>query len=124
MVERAQGQGQRLAALGVDRLLDPDGKLMAWRCPDGRQAPMPPASITVNSVAHAFDFARCGSGIVRVPRSMAREAIARGELAQVLPEVSSELPVDLVFLPDPTPTVRAFVDFVVDHLLHPPDPAR
>lgn len=126
----AHGQPLRLEALASHRSvceIDADGKRMAWRTPDGRRVPMPPASITVNSVTHAYFFAQHGSGIARVPRPLVRAAIEQGTMVQVLPEIWTEVPVNLVFLPNPTPVVRRFVDFVVDSTLgdgHLGAPAR
>lgn len=92
-----------------------EGRLRRWRWPDGRRAPMPPPAIVVNSAGHAYDFARLGCGIVRTSDLLAAPDLARGEVVQVLPEIYSEEPITIVYLPDPTPTVRHFVDFVVDY---------
>ena len=63
---------------------------------------------------YAYEFARLGCGIARTSDLLAAPDLATGTVVQVLPEVYSEEPVSIVYLPDPTPTVRRFVDFVVE----------
>lgn len=96
------------------REIDMESNLVPWRLPDGERVEQPPASVVVNSIGVAYDLALAGAGITRVPMMLARRALDAGELVQVLPEVYTEEPVSFVFLPDPTPTIRAFLDFIVE----------
>lgn len=61
--------------------------------------------------------AQAGLGIAQVPLSMAQQAIARGELVELLPEAALEGVGIYVVYPSRkylTPAVRAFVDLVVE----------
>ena len=93
-------------------LRDVEGKLVRWRDREGHRVAMPPPALVVNSPGIAFDLARGGAGIVQVPSLLAAQQLERGELVQLLPEVGVEQAVNLLYLPPPTPTVRAFLDFV------------
>jgi DNA-binding transcriptional LysR family regulator len=88
----------------------PEGALVPWRYPDGRRAPMPPPGVSINAIGAAFDLARAGAGIARAPWMLAKDALESGELVQVLPEVHTVETVGFVYMPDPTPTTRAFIE--------------
>lgn len=91
---------------------DPSGRVMAWRRPDGSRVRMPRAAVSTHTFGFVYEFTLNGVGIGRVARSFAREALADGRLRQVLPELVVEEPITLVYLPDPSPTTRAFLDFM------------
>lgn len=93
---------------------DVEGRLVHWREPGGEKIQMPRAGVYVNSVGFAFCLACEGIGIVRVPRMLAAQKLACGELLHVLPSVWTEEHVNLLFLPNPTPIIRVFVDFIAE----------
>lgn len=91
---------------------DVEGKLLAWRRSDGTRVEMPPASIEVNAFGFGFQLARSGAGIVCTPSLLAADKLAEGELVHVLPELWAEEPMNFVYLPDPSPAARAFLEFM------------
>lgn len=110
----APGSVDDLASFHAIHQRDVEGKLLPWRWPDGSRAPIAPPCLFVNSVGFAFDLAKEGIGIVRIPSLLGREELRRGELVQVLPELWTEEPVNLVYLPEPTPATQAFLQFIWD----------
>ena len=99
---------------------DGSGRVVPWRWPDGTRVRMPPASVSTHAAGYVHEFALHGVGIGRVPHSLAFPALREGRLRHVLPEVVVEEPISMVYLPDPSPTTRAFLDFMVKRSLRSP----
>ena len=95
---------------------DADGRLVHWRTPDGKRVRPPPVVIRAHGIGHVIGFALGGAGIARVPDALALPAVEQGLLHHIVPAVHTADSVSLVFLPDPTPTTRAFVDFMAARL--------
>ncbi|MEL6346096.1 MAG: LysR family transcriptional regulator [Myxococcota bacterium] len=113
-----RGVPERITDLAQHRAIeqrDPSGRVIPWRMPNGERVRMPPIAVSTHATGYVHAFALHGVGIGRVPRSMARSTLQDGQLQQVLDEVVVEEPVNLVYLPDPSPTTRAFIDFMVQH---------
>lgn len=95
---------------------DAAGRLVPWRGPDGRRVQPPPVAVRAHGVGHVIGFALGGAGIACVPDALALPAIDQGLLVRVLPSLHAADRVSLVFLPEPSPTSRAFIDFVLARL--------
>lgn len=91
---------------------DVQGRLVPWRTPDGRPVRPPPVAVRAHGVGHVVGFALGGAGIARVPDAIATIALEAGTLLHVVPEVQTAASVSLVYMPDPTTTTRAFLDFM------------
>lgn len=91
---------------------DPSGRPIPWRLPDGRRVASPPTALDTNATDLAIDAALRGVGICRAPSLLVREALARGSLVEVLPDVHAFEAVGLVYLPEPPAPTAAFVGFV------------
>lgn len=91
---------------------DGSGRVVPWRLPDGTRVRMPRAAVSTHAMGYVCKFTQHGLGIGRVPLSMTHEALRDGRLVQVLPELTVDEPISLVFLPAPSPTTRAFLDFM------------
>ena len=90
------------------------GEPVTWAHHDPRPCQIPPNWAGGYSSIYA---AQAGLGIAQVPLSMAQQAIARGELVELLPEAALEGVGIYVVYPSRkylTPAVRAFVDLVVE----------
>ncbi len=73
---------------------------------------------TAASVALILDSARHGLGVARLPRFVCNEALARGELCEVLQAWQHSVDDIQVVFPgrsDGHPAVRAFVELLVEH---------
>ncbi|MEM6927215.1 MAG: LysR family transcriptional regulator [Myxococcota bacterium] len=101
---------------------DASGRVVPWRGPDGTRLRMPRAAVSTQAPGYVYAFALHHTGIGRVARSMAREALDDGRLVEVLPEIVIEEPISLVYLPQPSPKTRLFLDFMAEqrdaHLRH------
>lgn len=91
---------------------DPAGRVVPWQRPDGTLVCPPPVAVSANAVGHVFGLAVAGAGIARVPDNLAGPALADGRLRCVLPHIYTEDPLSFVYLPDPAPTTRAFLDYM------------
>ncbi len=91
---------------------DAQGRVVPWRARDGSRLTMPRSRVSANGAGVVIGLALEGAGIARVPRSLAGEAIRDERLRHVLPEVWSEDPLSLVYLPGPSAATRAFLDFM------------
>lgn len=91
---------------------DASGRLVHWCWPDGTRVRPPPVAVRAHGVGHVIGFALGGAGIAWVLDVLAQPALAEGALHHVVPAVYRSEAVSLVYLPDPTPTTRAFIDFM------------
>lgn len=92
------------------------GRLVHWYTVDGRRVRPPPVVVRAHGIGHVIGFALGGAGIACVPDALALPALEQGDLVQVVPEVQTSDSVSLVYLPDPTPTTRAFLDFMAERV--------
>jgi DNA-binding transcriptional LysR family regulator len=75
-----------------------------------------PATISVNAAESLHAAARCGLGIIQVPRYHIERYLASGELVQILREYPlTETPVSLLYPRNRqlSPRVRVFIDWLV-----------
>ncbi len=75
-----------------------------------------PATISVNAAESLHAAARCGLGIIQVPRYHAERYLASGELVQILKDYPlTETPVSLLYPRNRqlSPRVRVFIDWLV-----------
>lgn len=75
-----------------------------------------PATISVNAAESLHAAARCGLGIIQVPRYHAERHLASGELMQILKDYPlTETPVSLLYPRNRqlSPRVRVFIDWLV-----------
>lgn len=75
-----------------------------------------PATISVNAAESLHAAARCGLGIIQVPRYHAERYLASGELVQILSDYPlTETPVSLLYPRNRqlSPRVRVFIDWLV-----------
>ena len=91
---------------------DGSGRALPWRMPDGTRVSAPRNAVSTQSNGYVYEFALCGVGIGRVSEALALPALEDGRLVQVLPEVSLEEPLIMVYLPDPSPATRALLRFL------------
>lgn len=91
---------------------DARGRIVPWTLPDGTRVRSPPVAIRANGIGFVLGFALGGAGIARVPDALALPAIEDGRLHHVVPAVSTSDVLSWVYLPDPSPTTRAFLDFM------------
>lgn len=111
----AHGAPASLAALADHRCVqerDSADRVVPWRTAAGALIRQPPVAVSANAVGHVFGLALCGAGVAQVPEALAYGALSDGRLVRVLPEVFTEEPVSFVYLPDPSPMTRAFLDFM------------
>jgi DNA-binding transcriptional LysR family regulator len=75
-----------------------------------------PATISVNAAESLHAAARCGLGIIQVPRYHAERYLASGELVQILKDYPlTDTPVSLLYPRNRqlSPRVRVFIDWLV-----------
>ncbi|MDU9394766.1 LysR family transcriptional regulator [Pseudomonas sp. zfem002] len=100
------------------------GRLQPWPLKDdGAREWKLPASMQCNSAIALVDVARAGLGIACLPDFMVGEAIARGELVDVLPEHVEHQGTFRLLWPSSkqlAPKLRVFIDFMCAELF----PAR
>jgi DNA-binding transcriptional LysR family regulator len=75
-----------------------------------------PATISVNAAESLHAAARCGLGIIQVPRYHIERYLASGELVQILKDYPlTETPVSLLYPRNRqlSPRVRVFIDWLV-----------
>ena len=96
--------------------IDDRGRSVPWTRSDGTRVRPPPTSVRTRAVGYALGFAAGGAGIARVPDVLAAAALAAGTVEQVLPDVVSSDSLSFVYLPNPSPRVRAFLDHVAAHV--------
>lgn len=87
--------------------------IMPWWDEAGERLPMGSPSAIVNSQEMALHLVCSGVGMTPASLSYAVPLLQAGTIVPVLPHVIWSLPVSLVFLPKPTRTTRAFIDFLV-----------
>lgn len=88
-----------------------EGKNIAWRTPDGERVPLPRPVMFANSPGLMYQLALQGVGIVRVAQTFAQRYFQSGGLVPVLPDhVWVEEHVNLIYMPEPSLKVRAFLD--------------
>lgn len=100
--------------LAAHRLIRSSGPRAAneWRF-DGRLAPEPKQSLTVNTVTAALVAAEAGLGLANFLNYQVADALAAGRLLEVLkPEAPQELPISLLFGSSRAnaPATRAFIE--------------
>ncbi len=112
---RAHGEPTTLEALrehiSIDQR-DSTGRVLPWRLPDGTRVERPTARVSTEAIAYVYAFALRGVGIARVSESLAVNALQSGRLCQILPEVTVEEPVSMVYLPDPSAATRTLLAFM------------
>ncbi|MDR0281313.1 MAG: LysR family transcriptional regulator [Paucimonas sp.] len=100
------------------------GRFEAWPLKeDGPREWKLPASMICNTSAALVDVARAGLGIACLPDFMVREAIARGELVEVLgAHVEHQGSFRLLWPSSKqlAPKLRVFIDFMCAQLFKPP----
>lgn len=99
------------------------GRLLPWRLQDGTRVALPPVAVRAHGTGHVIGFALAGAGIALVPDVLADTAIEQGLLRQVVPEVHTPTTSSLVYLPDPSPTVRAFLAYMAERIRKRPNPS-
>jgi DNA-binding transcriptional LysR family regulator len=80
-----------------------------------------PATISVNAAESLHAAARCGLGIIQVPRYHIERYLASGELVQILKDYPlTETPVSLLYPRNRqlSPRVRVFIDWLVKIFAH------
>lgn len=90
-----------------------------WDLGEGEKAVRFTPRLTVNTAEAAMDAVRSGLGITRVISYQAVDALARGEVVQVLDAYGrEEMPVHLLYPggAHPPPKLRAFIDLAVPKL--------
>lgn len=93
---------------------DASGHPVAWHRDGGQRVNMPRVVASANAIGHVLELALGGVGMARVPEELAQPSLETGRLRSVLPEVGSEAPLNVLYTPDPTPSSRAFVDFMLE----------
>ncbi|WP_207482953.1 LysR family transcriptional regulator [Arenibaculum pallidiluteum] len=109
-----------LAAHSCIRHRFPGGGIFHWRFEkDGRNVTiLPEGPLTFNSAALAVRCAAAGLGLARVLEGYAEEALAGGEVVEVLADWSQRIPGWFLYYPGRRhvpAALRAFVDFVRAH---------
>ena len=87
----------------------------AWTLDDGRLVLEPVPALVLSSFLTILDAAVAGAGVAMLPLSIARDALARGDLVQWGVVAGGEVSLHVLHTSRrlPAPKVRAFVDFMV-----------
>ncbi len=108
-------------ALGQDRFIAVapfEGGQIDLTHTDGRaQTLRPPVALTTSNILTAHRAVLAGAGLAVMPRWLVAEALAQGQLVDVLPQWrAAQLPLQLAYLPAHRQTrrLRAFLDYLAE----------